>query len=126
MAEIGAGGVGFRPLPRSAMRVLAFALVLTAGLAGCNALPAGVGDIVGGTTGALEVGYDRNGSDYRSFGMNGAGAEACRDACRAESRCRAFTWTRPGYQDPGGKCWLKDAVPRQSRLAQATSGVVRP
>lgn len=107
------------------MRLVLLAL-LTVLVGGCAQMPGG--DLIGaaaGAVGALEVGFDRNGNDYRSFAMNGAGAEACRDACRAESRCRAFTWTRPGYQDPSGMCWLKDGVPPQSRLAEATSGVVR-
>lgn len=106
------------------MRFLLLPLVLLA--AGCAQVPGG--DLIGaaaGAVGALEVGFDRNGNDYRSFAMNGAGAEACREACRDDARCRAFTWTRPGYQDPTGMCWLKDAVPAQSRLPEATSGVVR-
>ncbi len=112
-------------MPRLVCLSLVFAFA-----AGCSVLPPEIAGAVGsGTvstaTGGLEVGYDRNGNDYRSFAMDGANAASCRDACREDTRCRAFTWTRPGYQDPTGMCWLKDAAPPTSRLAEATSGVVR-
>src|SRR5699024_3366174 len=74
----------------------------------------------------LEKGVNRSGSDYKNLPMNGDGPEVCLEICRNDDRCRAFTWTAPGHQAKGGKCWLKNAIPGKSELDWATSGVVRP
>jgi len=57
--------------------------------------------------------------------MNGSDPEACLAACKADERCRAFSWTEPGYHEAGGRCWLKDKVPAQERNEHVVSGVVR-
>jgi hypothetical protein len=107
------------------MRSLTLALLACTVLAGCADLSR-IADAAGTTTGGLEYRTDRNGSDFDSFPMSGAGPEACRAACQENPRCRSFTWTQPGYQHDTGMCWLKDAVPGRSELAEAVSGVVRP
>lgn len=57
--------------------------------------PDGSGDLT------EEIDFDRRGDDYRDFR---AGSLArCQDACRGDSRCRAYT-----FRTRDGQCWLKD------------------
>jgi hypothetical protein len=105
------------------LSVLFFAGALLTGCAEVSRIADSAG--VDTSAGGLEYRTDRNGADFDSFAMNGAGPEACRAACQENPRCRAFTWTEPGYQHRTGMCWLKDAVPARSELAEAVSGVVR-
>ena len=102
----------------------AAALVSLAGCSAARSVQAGLTDAASAATGRLEPGVDRPGSDYRSFRVESD--VACREACRDESRCRAFTWTEAGGTSDGGVCSLKSNVPAPRPLAGATSGVVRP
>ncbi len=76
--------------------------------------------------GPAEFSIDRNGGDYRWFDTapDPAGA-ACKAACDGESRCRAWTYVRPGYIGATARCFLKDKLkPPQARPC-CISGVVR-
>lgn len=64
----------------------------------------------------LEYNMDRYGADLRQ--VRTSTPEQCRDACKAEGRCRSFTHA-------GGVCYLKHGVPRATPKANNTSGVVR-
>jgi len=77
-------------------------------------------------SGAVEFAIDRIGGDYRSFETppNPTG-KACADACEAETRCRAWTYVRPGYEGPTARCFLKDRLTRPRRKPCCISGVVR-
>jgi PAN domain len=89
---------------------------------------AGVQEPRRGRDGATEFGIDRYGGDYRNFDTppdpNGA---ACKAACEAENRCRAWTYVRPGYlgQGAGARCYLKDRLRPPRRKPCCVSGVVR-
>lgn len=74
----------------------------------------------------LEVGIDRQGGDYRNFDTppDPSGA-ACAAACKADNRCRAWTYVRPGYIGPGARCFLKSQVKAPRRKPCCISGVVR-
>ena len=76
--------------------------------------------------GATEFSIDRVGGDYRYFDppADPAGA-ACKAACEAESRCRAWTYVRAGYITPFPRCYLKDKITRPRYKPCCTSGVVR-
>jgi hypothetical protein len=77
--------------------------------------------------GDLEYSIDRLGGDYRSFETPpDPKAQACVDACKAENRCRAWTYRRAGYGVTVPHCYLKDTIkpPRQHRPC-CISGVVR-
>ncbi len=77
-------------------------------------------------TGAVEFGIDRFGSDYRNFETPPqAKGESCAAACTAESRCRAWTYVRPGYQGASARCYLKSRVTPPRRRPCCISGVVR-
>ena len=74
----------------------------------------------------LEYGIDRAGGDYRSFETtaDGAGA-ACAKACKDESRCRAWTYLRPGYQGAAAHCYLKAKISLPRHHPCCMSGVIR-
>lgn len=77
--------------------------------------------------GPIEYSIDRTGGDYRNFELPKAEAdgEACRVTCEGESRCRAWTYVRPGYGNPAPRCYLKDKITRPRKKPCCISGVVR-
>jgi hypothetical protein len=75
---------------------------------------------------SVETSIDRAGGDFRSFEMkSGEGEEACRAACTADNKCRAWTYARPGYVGKAAHCFLKKEVKPPRRRAGFISGVVR-
>jgi hypothetical protein len=77
-------------------------------------------------SGPLEFSIDRVGGDYRYFEVaaNPSGA-ACKAACEAENKCRAWTYVRPGYITPFPRCYLKDRITRPRHKPCCISGVVK-
>jgi hypothetical protein len=75
---------------------------------------------------AVETSIDRFGGDYKSFDLkNGDGDDACKAACAADNKCRAWTYARPGYAGREAQCFLKKDIKPPRRKAGFTSGVVR-
>ena len=76
--------------------------------------------------GMREFSIDRAGGDYRDLEVapNTTG-ETCKAACDAETKCRAWTYVRPGYVGKEGHCILKKEIKPPRRRAGYTSGVVR-
>jgi hypothetical protein len=73
-----------------------------------------------------EYSTDRVGGDYRHFDLPpSANGAACKAACEAEAKCRAWTYQRPGYFGPNARCYLKSQVKPPRRRPFAISGVVR-
>lgn len=76
--------------------------------------------------GPTEFSIDRLGGDYRSFELApDAEGNACRVACEADNRCRAWTYARPGYGVANARCYLKDSLKPPRRRPCCISGVVR-
>ena len=77
--------------------------------------------------GTEESAIDRPGGDYKSFDMKSgeAGDDACKAACSADNKCRAWTYARPGYVGKEAHCFLKKEIKPPRRRAGYTSGVVR-
>ena len=78
--------------------------------------------------GAIEFSIDRTGGDLRSMDVETDAAGApCEAACKAEERCRAWTYVRPGYLGPGSgaRCYLEDRLRPPRRKPCCVSGVVR-
>jgi hypothetical protein len=76
--------------------------------------------------GELEYSIDRVGGDYRSFEAPAEQrAKLCAAACQAETRCRAWTYRRPGYGTAAARCYLKDAIKPPRHRPCCISGVVR-
>jgi hypothetical protein len=76
--------------------------------------------------GPIEFSIDRIGGDYRNLELppDPSGA-ACKAACEAEGRCRAWTYARPGYIGTPAHCFLKDRIKPPHRKPCCISGVVR-
>jgi hypothetical protein len=76
--------------------------------------------------GELEYSIDRVGGDYRTFETKpDPQGKPCADACQAESRCRAWTYRRPGYGTAGARCYLKNVIKPPRKRPCCISGVVR-
>jgi hypothetical protein len=75
---------------------------------------------------AVETSIDRFGGDYKNFDLkHGDGDEACKAACAADNKCRAWTFARPGYAGKEAHCFLKKDIKPPRRKAGFSSGVVR-
>jgi hypothetical protein len=84
------------------------------------------GAVIEPLLGEVEYSIDRVGGDYRSFeATTEPRGEACAAACQADSRCRAWTYRRPGYGTAAGHCYLKEAIKPPHRRPCCISGVVR-
>jgi hypothetical protein len=71
-----------------------------------------------------EPGTDRPGGDYRNFNLDRADYRLCQAECNRDARCRAWTYVRPGIQDPThARCWLKSSVPNKGPSSCCDSGV---
>jgi len=76
--------------------------------------------------GELEYSIDRAGGDYRNFETKpDPQGKPCADACQAETRCRAWTYVRPGYQGAAAHCYLKGKIPLPRHHPCCISGVIR-
>lgn len=75
---------------------------------------------------AIETSIDRFGGDYKNFDLKAGDSEdACKAACAADNKCRAWTYARPGYAGKEAHCFLKKDIKPPRRKAGFTSGVVR-
>lgn len=82
--------------------------------------------VVEPTNGSLEFSIDRHGGDYKSMDVNAdATGEVCAKLCQEDSKCRAFTYLRPGYGGASARCFLKDRITKPKRKPCCVSGVVR-
>jgi len=76
--------------------------------------------------GTTEFSIDRYGGDYRAFETPpDPKGEACAAACQAETRCRAWTYRRPGYGATAAHCYLKETIKPPRVRPCCISGVVR-
>ncbi len=72
-----------------------------------------------------EPGTNRPGMDYRNVILNYPDPKDCKNLCRKEGKCRAFTYMNPGVQGPEARCWLKNSVPAPVADGCCHSGVKR-
>jgi curli biogenesis system outer membrane secretion channel CsgG len=72
--------------------------------------------------GWMKAGINLNGADYRDFELDTSDPELCRSACQDDSRCRAWTYVKPGVQGDLAHCWLKDSVPERWEDDTCVSG----
>ncbi len=83
--------------------------------------------VIGPRNPAVEFSIDRVGGDYRNLEVPAdTMGRTCDAICRTDTRCRAWTYSRPGYY--GGRaagCFLKDRVTLPRRDPCCISGVVR-
>lgn len=84
------------------------------------------GGVIEPRAGPIEYGIERTGGDYRSFNVEPhADGQQCAAACTEESRCRAWTYVRPGYHGPAARCVLKARITPPRRKPCCISGVTR-
>ncbi len=84
------------------------------------------GGLLESRTGPVETSIDRTGGDYRSFDIaSDPTGETCKKTCEGESRCRAWTYVRPGYLGASARCYLKSQIKPPRRKPCCLSGVVR-
>lgn len=67
-------------------------------------------------------GLDYPGNDYKSFYMDKDSWPDCKSACENDAKCKAWTYVKPGYQGPKGRCYLKDALPKSVQNKCCVSG----
>ncbi len=76
--------------------------------------------------GPVEYSTDRTGGDYRNFELPPSpNGEACKAACEADGKCRAWTYLRPGYGGAAARGFLKSQVKPPRRRPCCIAGVVR-
>lgn len=72
---------------------------------------------------SVEKNTDRPGGDYNAFWMEKPQANMCRQACKNDTRCLAYTYVKPGVQGDQARCWLKNSVPAAVDSDCCESGV---
>jgi hypothetical protein len=63
--------------------------------------------------------------NLRSFDMANPQPDQCAQACNDDSQCKAFTFVKPGFQGPDGRCYLKYGVPDPVPNECCISGALR-
>lgn len=72
---------------------------------------------------SVDYDTDRTYGDYKHFDLAEANHKVCQDACAADAKCKAYTYTKP-WQEYSAHCWLKDSVPAPVKGRDCcTSGV---
>jgi hypothetical protein len=99
---------------RQAARLAGLAFVAGAALVGASVARAAT---------TSEPNVDRPGADLKSIELQQARPGLCRQACEAETQCKAYTYVKPGVQGPAARCWLKSSVPPPVANECCTSGV---
>src|SRR5947209_5442744 len=75
---------------------------------------------------SAQVSFDRPGGDYTNFAVRSGDPAACASRCERDPRCRAWTYSRPGYYGgPAARCFFKDRVTLPRHDPCCISGVVR-
>ena len=72
---------------------------------------------------SMEINIDRPGMDYKNFDLNDPNPCDCMNECTLDSKCKAYTYVKPGVQGPSARCWLKSDVPAPVPDNNCTSGV---
>ncbi len=77
----------------------------------------------GAQTYVMERDTNRFGEDYKDMDLASPAPRLCAEACLRETRCKAWTYVKPGVQGEKAKCWLKDKVPPPAPDENCVSGV---
>ena len=60
----------------------------------------------------VEIDINRVGTDYKNYDLPIADFNSCKAACDNDStKCRAWTYVKPGVQGRNARCWLKQNIP---------------
>jgi hypothetical protein len=69
-------------------------------------------------------GIDLPGGDYRSIPLDAPDVRKCSATCAGDSKCRAFTYVKPGIQGPAARCYLKSTVAQVKAVGCCASGII--
>ena len=72
---------------------------------------------------SLEPDTDRLGMDYRRIALPAAEPLLCQSECVADTRCKSFTYVKPGLHAAGAICYLKNGAPSPTANRCCVSGV---
>jgi len=67
---------------------------------------------------------DRPGLDYKTIELSAPNPDLCKNACKKEGQCRAWTYSWPGAKGPKAMCGLKTGVPPKRSDTCCISGVI--
>lgn len=70
---------------------------------------------------AAEFNVDRPGSNIKP-GFSVVTNSQCESQCVNDTKCRAYTFVKPGIQGESAKCWLKHSKPRKVANGCCISG----
>jgi hypothetical protein len=83
--------------------------------------------LAGSATIAADLSYqpqtDLPGFDYFNFDMPQPRPRLCQEACRADGKCKAWSFVQPGVLGPVASCWLKSDVAESKSNPCCISGV---
>jgi hypothetical protein len=69
---------------------------------------------------------DRPGLDYDNFDMRANNPDLCKQACFADTRCKAWAFVKPNTgQGPKPRCWLKTGAPNPVNNSCCASEVIQ-
>jgi hypothetical protein len=93
----------------------------------CAALPAkppvDASSSLGHAPQEVEINFDRPGNDYRSLYLPRPFHVLCKTACANDTKCKAYTYVKPGVQQRQARCYLKDKIPPAHVSDCCVSGV---
>lgn len=72
---------------------------------------------------AAQAGFDRPGSDYRTFALKSGDPAECASTCESDRKCRSWSFSYPAGKPGGAACKLKNAVPNRTESTCCISGV---
>ena len=67
---------------------------------------------------------DRPGLDFKTIELSAPNPDLCENACKKDSKCRAWTYSWPGAKGPKAMCALKTGVPPKRADTCCISGVL--
>jgi hypothetical protein len=71
----------------------------------------------------IEPDTDRPGLNYDSFDLSTDDPKFCRNACTMDTKCKAYTYFKPGAQGQKARCVLKTGVSAPQENTNCISGV---
>jgi hypothetical protein len=72
---------------------------------------------------SIEPDIDRPGMDYDSFNLSTDDPKLCRNACIMDTKCKAYTYFKPGAQGQKARCVLKTGASAPQKNTNCISGV---
>jgi hypothetical protein len=70
-----------------------------------------------------EANVDFPGNDYTSVTLDVPDVRACQEKCGVDTKCKAYTYVKPGIQGPKAICYFKNKVSFAKKSNCCTSGI---